>query len=119
MLVSGCGISAASGSVAHGQAGPRHVPTAEDPWHRAPGSGRARPYCWLVVSAVRRLLDELSYEGNASKYHDGGLGLENVITTEVFQALDFLPRQAFLGRVLAGPSGASLEPARKEVEQVV
>lgn len=32
----------------------------------------------------------------ACKYHDGGLGLENVITTEAFQGLDFLPRQAFL-----------------------
>ena len=54
-----------------------------------------------MVSAVRRLLDELSWEGNARRYRDGGLGLENVVTTEVFQALDFLPRQAFLGRVLA------------------
>ena len=72
-----------------------------------------------MVSAVRRLLDELSWEGNALKYRDGGLGLENVLTTEVFQALDFLPRQAFLGRVLAGASGASLEHAHADVEQAV
>ena len=50
-----------------------------------------------MVCAVRCLLDELSWEGNAWKYREGGLGLENVLTAEVFQALDFLPREAFLG----------------------
>ena len=72
-----------------------------------------------MPSAVRRLLDELSWEGNARKYRDGGLGLENVITTEVFQALDFLPRQAFLSRVLEGVAGASLTAVQAEIEQVV
>lgn len=72
-----------------------------------------------MVSAVRRLLDELSWEGNARKYRNGGLGLENVITAEVFQALDFLPRQAFLAPVLAGASGAVLEQAHTEIEQAV
>jgi hypothetical protein len=75
-------------------------------------------YCDDVVSAVRRLLDELSWEGNARKYRNGGVGLENVITTEVFQAVDFLPRQAFLGRVLASASGASMAQARGDVEQL-
>lgn len=70
-----------------------------------------------VVSALRRLLDELSWEGNARKYRDGGLGLENVLTTEVFQGLDFLPRQAFLGRVLATTSGARPDAAVHEVEE--
>jgi len=72
-----------------------------------------------VVSAVRRLLDELSWEGNARKYRDGGLGLENVITTEVFQALDFLPRRDFLGRVLEGAAGASLAPLQADIERAV
>lgn len=72
-----------------------------------------------MVSAVRRLLDELSWEGNARRYRDGGLGLENVVTTEVFQALDFLPRQAFLGRVLAGASGAPMVQAQADIEQAV
>ena len=53
-----------------------------------------------VASAIGRLLDELSWEGNARKYRGGGRGLENVLTAEVFQALDLLPRAAFLGAVL-------------------
>lgn len=58
------------------------------------------------TSAIGHLLDEISYEGNAKKYRGGGLGLENVLTTEVFSALDFLPRQAFLGEVLHSCHGA-------------
>lgn len=74
-----------------------------------------------MVSAVRRLLDELSWEGNARKYRDGGLGLENVLTTEVFQALDFLPREDFLGAVLRAATGAdeAREQLAGEAEQAV
>lgn len=57
-------------------------------------------------SAIGRLLDEISWEGNARKYRDGGIGKENVLTTEVFSALDFLPRTAFLGAVIGAASGA-------------
>ncbi|MGB3764446.1 MAG: hypothetical protein WA966_14625 [Ornithinimicrobium sp.] len=72
-----------------------------------------------MVSAVRRLLDELSWEGNARKYRGGGLGLENVLTTEVFQALDFLPRDAFLGAAIRAAVGADAarEQASAEIEQ--
>ena len=59
-----------------------------------------------MTSAIRRLLDEISWEGNASKYRDGGLGMENVLTAEVLQALDFLPRDAFLGQALREAHGA-------------
>ena len=52
-----------------------------------------------------------SWEGNASKYRDGGLGKENVLTAEVLQALDFLPREAFLGQVLRMAHGADLARA--------
>lgn len=79
-----------------------------------------------MVSAIGRLLDELSWEGNARKYRGGGRGLENVLTAEVFQALDFLPRDAFLGRVLRGAvvvpdAGAEdcLENAGAHVEEAV
>jgi hypothetical protein len=74
-----------------------------------------------MASAVRRLLDELSWEGNARKYRGGGLGLENVLTTEVFQALDFLPREAFLGAVLRAAAGANAVRAHAaaEVERAV
>lgn len=64
-----------------------------------------------MTSAIRQLLDEISWEGNATKYRDGGRGLENVLTTEVFQALDFLPRAEFLGQVLRHAHGA--EAARE------
>lgn len=57
------------------------------------------------LSAIGRLLQEVSYE-NAKAYHDGGTGRENVLTVEVFQALDFLPREGFLGSTMAGAHGA-------------
>lgn len=79
-----------------------------------------------MVSAIGRLLDELSWEGNARKYRHGGRGLENVLTAEVFQALDFLPRDEFLGPVLrnahvadvAGDEG-SLQNAAARIEDAV
>lgn len=55
-----------------------------------------------VTSAIRQLLDEISWEGNAVKYRGGGVGKENVLTAEVFQMLDLLPRTHFLARVLEG-----------------
>ena len=61
-----------------------------------------------MTSAIRRLLEEISWEGNAAKFHDGGLGKENVLTAEVFQALDYLPRSAFLGQALRAAHGADL-----------
>lgn len=73
-------------------------------------------------SALSRLLEEISWEGRSvRRYRDGGRGLENVLTTEVFTALDFLPRQAFLGAVVDAAHGA--DEARRvlsrEVEQAV
>lgn len=64
-------------------------------------------------SIVGRLLDEISWEGNARKYRGGGRGSENVLTAEVFYSLDFLPRAAFLGQILASAHGA--DAARKRV----
>lgn len=57
------------------------------------------------LSGIGRLLQEVSYE-NARSYHDGGTGRENVLTVEVFQALDFLPRTGFLGAVMNAAHGA-------------
>jgi len=52
-------------------------------------------------SAIGQLLKEISWEGKGVKsYRDGGLGRENVLTAEVFQALDFLPREDFFGEVV-------------------
>ncbi|HEX7304798.1 hypothetical protein [Lentzea sp.] len=58
-------------------------------------------------SVLGRLLEEISWEGSTvRRYRDGGQGLENVLTAEVVTALDFLPRQAFLGAVLDRAHGA-------------
>lgn len=65
-------------------------------------------------SAITRLLEELSWGGNAgvARLRGGGRSLENVLTTEVLQALDFLPRTAFLARVFRAAEGA--DRAREE-----
>lgn len=60
-------------------------------------------------SSLGRLLSEISWEGNARHYRQGGRGLENVLTTEVFQAFDFLPRSAFFGRIFRAANGAAAE----------
>jgi hypothetical protein len=58
-------------------------------------------------SAIGRLLEEISWEGARVRgYRQGGRGLENVLTTEVFMLLDFLPRDLFLGPVIAAATGA-------------
>ena len=80
----------------------RHKPGA--PWlcsHELP----VRSCRGQTVSAVCRLLEELSREGNARRVPRWWPGFGDVVTTEVFQALDFLPRQTILGRVLAGALG--------------
>jgi hypothetical protein len=56
-------------------------------------------------SPIGRLLEELSWEGNARRYRHGGRGMENVLVTEVFAALDLLPRDAFLGSILRSAHG--------------
>jgi hypothetical protein len=56
------------------------------------------------------LLDEISWEGNAVKYRGGGVGKENVLTAEVFQALDLLPRTYFLAPVLRGLHSVGAPP---------
>lgn len=57
-------------------------------------------------SPIGRLLEEISWEGNACAYRNGGGRRENVLTTEVFALLDVLPRTIFVGAVLAAAHGA-------------
>jgi hypothetical protein len=71
-------------------------------------------------SVVGRLLGELSYSGAKIRdYRSGGRGFENVLTAEAFQGIDFLPRKAFLGAILARAIGASVARERliSEVEE--
>lgn len=58
-------------------------------------------------SVISRLLDEVSWEGsNVKRYRDGGRGMENPLTAEVFQGLSNLPPDLFLGEVLRCAHGA-------------
>lgn len=52
-------------------------------------------------SPLTRVLSGVSWEGRKvnSKYRDGGRGIEEVLTAEVFQALEFLPRYPFIEEV--------------------
>lgn len=52
-------------------------------------------------SIIGSLLSKISWEGSkVTRYRNGGQGLENVLTTEVFQILYFLPRTFFLGEII-------------------
>lgn len=50
------------------------------------------------LTAFRALVHGMSWEGRTvvSKYRNGGKGVEEVLTAEVFQALEFLPRRPFV-----------------------
>jgi hypothetical protein len=56
-------------------------------------------------SVLGRLLEEISWE-RAVRYRQGGRGMENVLTAEVFMPLDYLPRTEFLGEVFRRGHGA-------------
>ena len=67
----------------------------------------------MNTSVIGRLLEEISWEGRRSRmYRQGGRGIENVLSAQVLQALDLLPRTAFLGRVIRDAHGADAARAR-------
>lgn len=56
-----------------------------------------------IPSIIGRLLEELSWTGRLiTNYRGGGRGYENVLSAEVLQALDFLPRGDFFGSIVEG-----------------
>ncbi|MDR7086824.1 hypothetical protein J2X11_001663 [Aeromicrobium panaciterrae] len=57
-------------------------------------------------SVIGRLLEEISWQ-KAAKYRQGGRGIEDVLTAEVFMPLDYLPRDLFLGEVFRRGHGAN------------
>jgi hypothetical protein len=70
-------------------------------------------------SIIQQLLNEISYDGaTVKRYHGGGLGLENVLTAEVLQGLDFLPREQFLGAVVRALNGNIPAARAKLLEQI-
>lgn len=53
------------------------------------------------LSVIGSLLGDISWAGKTvNKYRNGGKGLENVLSAEVLQLLDFLPRKEFLGELI-------------------
>lgn len=56
-------------------------------------------------SVVGRLLEEISWQ-KAVRYRQGGRGIEDVLTAEVFMPLDYLPRDPFFGEVFRRGHGA-------------
>lgn len=71
----------------------------------------------LNRSVIGRLLEELSWAGRTIRdYRMGGAGYENVLVAETMIALDFLPRAAFLGAVIAAATGAPATRAKVVAE---
>ena len=72
----------------------------------------------MAMSMVGKLLEEVSWE-HATSYRHGGRGRENVLSAEVLMALDFLPRDRFLGSVLRAATGADRARAKliNEIEE--
>lgn len=56
-------------------------------------------------AVVGRLLEEISWQ-KAVRYRQGGRGIEDVLTAEVFMPLDYLPRDSFFGEVFRRSHGA-------------
>lgn len=57
-------------------------------------------------SVIGRLLESVSWQGTAvRRMRNGGRGIEDVLTAEVFQALDLLPRAHFLAAVIESCDG--------------
>lgn len=56
-----------------------------------------------IASPIGKMLSDISWEGRlvSKKYRDGGRGKENVLTTEIFLALQFLPRFPFIDEVVS------------------
>lgn len=64
---------------------------------------------------IGQLLQHISWVGNTVKaYRNGGQGFEDVLTAEVFLALDFLPRQSFLGAVILNMPAEETEYLRRK-----
>jgi len=70
-------------------------------------------------SIIGSLLSEVSWEGSkVTRYRDGGRGLENVLTTEVFQILYFLPRTFFLGEIIRNLHTKNNETLERLIETI-
>lgn len=72
-----------------------------------------------IRTPIGRLLHQISWEHAANAYYrEGGRSIENILTTEVIQALDFLPREPFLAEIVRSFKGGA-EVARAELVQEI
>jgi hypothetical protein len=79
-----------------------------DPFPSSPG----------VRSPLGRLLVHISWEYSVNKgYREGGRGVENVLTAEIVQALDALPREYFLAELVKRCHGGADETRARLVGQ--
>ena len=61
-------------------------------------------------TAVGRLMEVISWHGKSIRnFRNQGTGMEDVLTTEVIQALDLLPRSHFLAPVLEACEGLAID----------
>ena len=61
-------------------------------------------------TAIGRLIEVISWHGKSIKhFRNQGSGMEDVLTTEVMQALDLLPRSHFLAPVLEACEGLATD----------
>lgn len=68
---------------------------------------------------INRLLHRISWEHKAmASYRNGGQGAEAILTTELVQALDLLPRQLFLAEVVRRCQGGAETARAKLAEEV-
>lgn len=75
-----------------------------------------------IKTIIGRILSEVSWAGSKVKtYRKGGAGFENVLSAEVFQILDFLPRKQFLHKILENIkmiSGYNFSISEDEAEEM-
>lgn len=73
-------------------------------------------------SIIGSLLCDISWSGKTvNKYRKAGKGYENVLTAEVFQIIDFLPRTFFLGEIINNLHSKNSEVLKRlsaEVEEL-
>lgn len=73
-----------------------------------------------MLSNLERFLDNVvSYQGKRNiMYRDGGIGIEDVLTLQFIQSLDFLPRSPFIKSIISSLNGEDKKTLRKLVSEI-
>lgn len=71
------------------------------------------------MSIIGRLVEEISWAGqNVKKYRNGGVGYEIVLTGEILQALDLLPRKKYLSEIIRKSHGRYSKAKSALIEEI-